>query len=319
MKEKDTTPKADTSPAKDIEAADDEKLDIKKSVFEVNRELQAQRQREQEELERKAEEKRLAREKARQEAYDRKILEDRKELIKLKQGLIEDTEVVHDEAAEAVVRRTPWQKFRSFIYLNKWWLMLVLIFGSIGGFLLYNFLTKPKPDIVVLVICDDLKIGDNQKLEEYIESFSEDFNGNGKVLASVYYIQLSDNEYRNYANGTDNKLTTQLQSADSVIVIGGKRLMDIFTDVKTGQVDDVFMDMNELFPGNSHIKSGRFYLKGTKFAERIGLEDDDIPYDMFITIRKPADLLYSNEKDMQKTYDKDFPVLEKIIADLSEE
>ena len=318
MKEKDTTPKADTSPAKVTKAADDEKLDIKKSVFEVNRELQAQRQKEQEELERKAEEKRLAREKARQEAYDKKILEDRKELIKLKQGLIEDTEVIHDEAAETVVRRTPWQKFRSFIYLNKWWLILVLIFGSITGFLIYKFVTKPKPDIVVLVICDNLEIGDNQKLEEYIESFSEDFNGNGKVLASVYYIQLSDNDYRNYANGTDNKLTTQLQSADGVIVIGGKSLTDIFTDEKTGQVDEVFVDMNELFPGNSHIKSGRFYLKGTKFAERIGIDDKDVPYDMYITIRKPTDLLYADEDEMQETYDKDLPVLEKIIADLSE-
>ena len=318
MKEKDKAPKAETVSAKWNEVSDDEKLDIKKSVFEVNRELQAQRQKEQEELERKAEEKRIAREKARQEAYDKKILEERRELIKLKQGIIEDTEAIHEEADEAVVKRTPWQKFRSFIYLNKWWLILVLIFGSIAGFLIYNFVTKPKPDIVVLVICDDLDIGDNPKLEEYIESFSEDFNGNGKVLASVYYIQLSDNDYRNYANGTDNKLTTQLQSADGVIVIGGKSLTDLFTDEKTGQMDEVFMDMNELFPGNSHIKSGRFYLKGTKFGERIGIDDSEIPYDMYITIRKPMDLLYADEDEMQETYDKDFPVFEKIIADLSE-
>lgn len=316
MKNKDHKP--DTSPESSAADNDDVKLDIKKSVFEVNRELQKQRQEEQERLERLAEEKRLAREKARQEAYDKKILEERKELIKLKQGLIEDTEAVHEEEAEVAVKRTLWQKLRSFIYLNKWWMVLVLIFGSIAGFLIYNFVTKPKPDIVVLVICDCPAVGDQSELQAYIESFAEDFNGNGKILASVYYIQLSDNDYRNYANGTDNKLTTQLQSANGVIVIGGKSLMDLFTDVKTGEIDDVFMDMNELFPGNSHIKSGRFYLKGTKFAERIGIDDKDVPYDMFITIRRPADLLYSDKNEMQETYDKDLPVLEKIIADLSD-
>lgn len=310
--------KPDTSPEKSPAGNDDEKLDIKKSVFEVNREFQKQRQEEQEKLERIVEEKRIAREKARQEAYDKRILEERKELIKLKQGLIEDTNVVNEAEAETAVKRSLWQKFRSFIYLNKWWLVLVLIFGSIAGFLIHDLATKPSPDIVILVICDSPKVGNESDLQAYIESLSEDFNGNGKVQASVYYIQLSADDYRNYAFGTDNKLITQLQSSDAVIVIGGKNLTDMYTDAKTGELEDVFMDMNELFPDNSHIKSGRFYLKGTKFAERIGIDNDDVPYDMYITIRKPKRLLYADEKDMQKTYDKDFPVLEKIIADISE-
>lgn len=300
------------------EEESDVKLDIQKSVFEVNKELRKQREEEQAQLERELEEKRLAKEKKRQEAYEKQLLEEKKELIKLKQGLIEESETIHEEE-EAPAVMTPWQKFRNFIYHNKWWLGIGIIFALIVGFLIYNYVTKPRPDIVVLVIADNPEVGDYSDLEGYIQSFTEDFNGNGKVLASVYYIQLSDNDYRNYANGTDNKLTTQLQSADGVIVIGGKDLLDLFTDEETGELDDIFMDMGELFPGDPHIKDGRYYLKGTKFAEKIGTDEQYITDDLFIAVREPRDLLYSHEDDMQETLDKDLPVLEKIIADLSEE
>lgn len=294
------------APADDIS---DEKLDIKKSVFEVNKEIRQkqleEQARQQAELERKLEE----REKRKQEAYERKILEEKKELIRLKQGIIEESEIIPEEH-EAAVILSPWKKFTNFIYHNKWWLGIGILFAAIAVFLIHDLVTKPNPDIIVLVICDNYAVGEESNLQEYIESFTDDFNGNGKVLASVYYIPVTDNEFGNYGRGVDTNLTTQLQSADGVIVIGGKKLLETLGE------HEIFTDIREIVPESDHIKGGYFRLKDTKFAEKIGIDPEEITSDMFIAIRKPQTLLYTKEEEMQEVYDKDLPVFEKILADI---
>ncbi len=291
------------------EDSSDEKLDIKKSVFEVNKEIRQKQLEEQErkqaEIERKLEE----RERKKQAAYERKILEEKKELIRLKQGIIEESEII-PETPEAVVVLSPWKKFTNFIYHNKWWLGIGIVIAAILSFLIYDLVTKPNPDIIVLVICDNYAVGEDSNLQEYIEGFSDDFNGNGKVLASVYYIPITDNEFGNYGRGVDTNLTTQLQSADGVIVIGGQKLLDTLGD------QEIFADIREIVPESEHIKNGLFRLKDTKFAEKIGVDPEEITADMFIAIRKPQTLLYTKEDEMQEVYDRDLPVLEKILADI---
>lgn len=287
---------------------DDDRLDIKKSVFEVNKELREQRKKEeqaqQEELRRRLEE----REKKRQEEYDRKILEEKKELIRLKQGLIEESEEIHEES-EKPIKMSFWKKIGNFFYHSKWWLGITTVFVVIAVILINNFLSKPDPDMVVLVICESDIIGDSPELEEYLNSMAEDFNDNGKTETSIYFIQMRGD---GYATGSDTKLTTELNSAESVIVIGSEKFLEL-VDPETD-----LLDLDEIFPDNPNIRSGRFYLKHTKFAERAGINENDVPYDLFIAVRKPRDLLYADTEEMEETLEKDLPVLEKIINDLSE-
>lgn len=287
---------------------DDDRLDIKKSVFEVNKELREQKRKEEEaqqqELKRRLDE----RERKRQEEYDRRILEEKKELIRLKQGLIEESEEIHEES-EAPVKMSIWKKIGNFFYHNKWWLGIASVFLIIAVVLIHNYLSKPHPDMVVLVICESDIIGDAPDLEEYLSSMTEDFNGNGKTEASVYFIQMRGD---GFATGSDTKLTTELNSAESVIVIGDEKFLDIVDEKKE------LLDLNEMFPDNINIRGGRFYLKHTKFAERVGISDDDVPNNLFITVRKPRNYLYAKEEEMEETIEKDLPVLEKIISDLSE-
>lgn len=288
----------------------DDRIEITKSIFEVNKEL---RQKELEEQEAKQEELRrkyLEHEKKRQEAYDRRILEEKKELIRMKQGIIEESEMI-PEAPEEVVVLTPWKKITNFFYHNKWWLGIGVIFAALAVFLIVNLAKKPRPDVVILVIANNGEVGINDELAEYVESFAEDFNGNGEVLVDVHYIPLSDNHMLNYQNGTDNKLTYELQSADGVIVIGDSNFLELIDKDKT------LVDMKEFFPDNKNILGGSFALKHTAFAERIGIDDYFISNDMFIGMRKPQKLLYTDEDEMQEVFDKCFPVYEKIIEDLS--
>jgi len=311
MKEKNKKDISSNTSASKENSPDNDKLDIGKSVFQTNREMlekmRLEEKAKQDEIQRVIEE----REKKKQEAYDRRIREERIELMRLKQGLIEESETIHEEH-EAPVKMSFGKKIVNFFYHNKWWLGIGTLFAFIVCFLVYSFMTKPHPDMVVLVIADNVEIGEMSKLEDYFEGFAEDTNGDGKVQVSVYYIPYSDDDYKNYTNGADNKLTTQLQSADSVIVIGGKKLVDMI-----GTDNDLFVDLEDIFPDDINVHGFKYMLTNTPFASRIGVDEKYVTYDLFIAVRTPTKLLYSSKKDMQKTFDKDWPVFEKIIADLA--
>lgn len=289
----------------------DEKHHISKSVFQTNKEMQEKAAEEerarQEELRRKLEERR----KKAAEARDKRLEEERLELLRLKTGVIEESEIIHEEEPEEI-HQTFGQKIGSFFYLNKWWLGICTMIALIAVFLTVNLLSKPRPDMIVLLIGDNYVLGEESQLQSYIESFTPDNNNNGKILASVYYIPYTDNERDNYVNSVPSKLTAELQSADSVIIIGNKLITDVITP------ENVLTDLSELYPDNEHVDKYKFMLSDTDFAEKVGVPADIITDDWFIAIRKPQELLYSKKKNMEKTYDKDFPTFDAIIRDLSE-
>lgn len=291
----------------------DEKINVSKSVFQVNREMQKQKQRELEEKQAMLLRKHELLEKQKQEAYDRRILEEKKELIRLKQGLIEESEVIHEEQKTAV-KLSFGKKLTSFIYLNKWWLGIGIVFALILTFLIYSFVTKTEPDAVILYVEYNVDVGEAPGLQEYLSTFAEDKNGDGKVKASVYYIPFSDNTYSNYQLGVDGKMTSQFQSADAVIVIGGKKLSEFLNPES-----ESLMNLEEMFPDNPNVDKCRFMLKNTKFAERIGVSPEYISDDLYLAIRKPMKLYSASKEQMQKTYDRDIEMFKAIIEDLSGE
>ncbi len=291
--------------------ADDEKIHISKSIFETNRDLQKKAA--EEELQRQAElEKKLAeRRKKAEEAREKRLEAERLELIRLKQGVIEESETIHEEAKEEI-QLSPWKKITNFFYHSKWWLGIVGLFGVIAVYLLVNYLTRPNPDVIVLLIGENYKMAEESTLEDYIESFIDDYNDNGKVEASVYYIPYSGDNAADYANGALTKLSAEMQNDQAAIIIGNKMAAEMIGD------EGVLMDISQIFPDNKHITKDKLMLKDTDFAEKIGLNKEDITDDWFIGIRAPRQLMHTSQKKMQELYDKDYPVFETIVEDLSE-
>lgn len=290
--------------------SDDDKLHITKSMFQVSKEQR--KKAEEEEKLKQVERERIIAEKQRkaQEEHDKRLEAERLELIRLKQGIIEESETIHEEHEEKV-QRTFFQKIGDFFYINKWWLGIASIFAIIVTVLAVNLLTKPRPDMIVLVIGENYAIGAESNLAGYVESFADDFNGNGETLVSVYYIPYTGLETKDYANGVDSNLTTELNSAHSVILIGNELTTNVL-------FDDSLVDLSEIYPDNKFVNKEKFMLNETDFAEKIGLQKSQISDDWFISIRTPKKLLYSDLDEMQEVYDRDFVVFDSIIKDLSE-
>lgn len=286
----------------------DEKIHVTKSVLETAREQAA-------ELEAQEQKMRVLiaeREKKQREEYDRKIMEERRELLRLKQGKITESEATIHEEPKEEIKLSFWGKIKNFFYHSKWWLGIASVFAVFVIFLAYNIITKERPDVVMLMIVNNNAIGYDEQLKNYLTSQSEDFNDNGEILGSVYYLPYTGDKNEDYANGVDGKLAIELESADGAILLGGELIYGIIEPELT------LVNLEELYPDNPHVNGYRFMLKGTKFAEKLGIDPELVTDELYLAIRKPIPLHYAKLEDMQETYDKDFPVFEKIIADLSE-
>ena len=292
----------------------EKKHDINKSVFQVGKELKKQREAELEAQQQEAVRLAAEREKKKREAYEKKLQDEKIALIRLKQGVIDENESEIHEEKEEEVKLSFGKKIANFFYHNKWWLGLGTFFACLAIFLGYDLMTKPRPDMVILMLCVNDDVGKSVYLDDFFSEYGEDSNGNGKVLVNVYYIPYGEDEYQNYINGVTNKLTNYLTNNEAVMIIGDKRTTD---DLLTP--DENFVDLSRLYPDNPHVKDYFFYVKGTKFAEQLGVDEYKIGDDMFFAIRKPQNLINASEKKMQETYDKDFPTFDRIIKALSEE
>lgn len=285
----------------------DEKNEI--SVFKV-----AKGFKEQQEAEKKLAEQRMAeriaqKEKEKQEAYEKQLRDEKIELIRLKQGEIEQSEIL-SESKEEKVKLPFFKRISNFFYHNKWWLGIGVFFVALGGYLIYDLVTKTDPDVVILYIDNNAEIAYSEKFTDYLQNLCGDINDDGKAAASVYYIPYTGVEYTDYNNGSTTKLIAEMQNADAMLVISGKMADDAISP------DITLVDLETIYPDNPHVKKYGFYLKDTSFAEKIGYSGE-IDDELFLGIRAVAPVQWADEEEMQESYDKAIVILDMLIKDLS--
>ena len=289
-----------------------EKLSIDTDIFKNKKDLKKQREEETARQQLEVERRKAQLEKERQEAYEKKIHDEKIELMRMKQGMIEEEEATIHEEKEEEIKLTFGKKISNFFYHNKWWLGLGTFFAVMMVFLIVDLIKKPRPDSAILMLCDNNDVGLSPQLEDYFTQFGEDSNGNGEVLVSVYYIPYSTDDLRNYNNGVTGKLSTLLSGNEQVIIIGNDLTVE---DILTPKED--LVDLSEIYPDDPHVKEYFYYLKDTNFAEALGIKPSSIPSDMFLAIRTPVDPVYGVNEELQETYDKDFPLFDKLVKSLS--
>ena len=289
----------------------DNKKEKKQSIFETVRQVD-------ENEKRKLEEKKAAAakiEKRKREQYNKTLAEERVELLKIKQGLITESDKI-DLSPDDEKQYTFWEKIKNFVYHNKWWLGITTFFVLIAAFLVYDTLTTTKSDINIMLLCDDTELYTHyQDIGKYFDSLTEDYNNDGENYANVLYIQISDDENANTKSLSPydsnlTKLSSEFQMGETMLVIADKKSADLIIP------DETLINLEELYPDNPNIKGYGFYLKGTDFASEIGYEENDIPDDLYIGVRK-VDKNLSSAKKTKENYDHALIMLENVINDLS--
>lgn len=233
-----------------------------------------------------------------------KGLNDRKiELMKLKQGVIDESDIVKEEKAQEY--KLSFKEWISNVwYRNKWLIVFAVAMVFAFSYIVYDQVTTTKPDVTVLVLSPDYSLYyRTQELETFLDDYCDDLNGDGEVYVQVYNIS-TDYSDPNTVTANQAQLMSQLQSGENIILIA---------DAKT---DFAMHDFTEEYAGNE-----RFDELGMRLncqLVRDALKWEAMNDNVYIGMREPTKLLATSEEDMQENFDAVKEMFDRIVAAVSE-
>lgn len=242
-------------------------------------------------------------------AHEAQLEEDKKELLKLKQGVIEQSDTIFEQH-EPEKEYTLKEKFSNFMYHNKWWLGIAFFFFLLFAYLAWQIIFTVKPDMIVLLLVHDdfFNAACSEGIEEIFENYIEDVNQDGKISVDVYYMPASsETAERDGYTGDQTKLFAEFQTGEAVLVISDDNADEFIVPEHT------LVDLEPYFSDYQETDSYRFKLSDTDFAERLEWEQP-LNKDIYLGIRQVRKTMDSEEK-MQEVYDISFPALEKFIQE----
>ena len=281
----------------------------KVSAFHNAMELQAKVKRDEELKERKRQA--AAEEAAYQarEEYAKELAEEKVDLIRLKQGVIEDSDKVFRER-ETEKQYTVLQKIGNWFYHAKWWLGIAAFCILVVSFLVYDYVTREDPDLRILLLTDDPEFyEETDKLTNWLQTMCPDYTADGEVLVQSVYIPVSKATMENsgtYSASYNTQLLVQFQSSTCMLVMVDPEAEEYL------QPEDMFVDLTELYPDCSNVSGRRLLLDNTDFAEQAGLTHP-LHEGSYLALRIPAENMSSAE-EMQQAYDQAKTLLDEIVA-----
>ncbi len=288
-------------------------LPEKVSAFRNAREITERKKREEELKER---ERQRAEEEAQYQAreeYAKELQEEKIDLMRLKQGVITDSDKVFTKSEEKK-HYTLWQKLGNWFYHSKWWLGIACFCVLIVSFLAYDYFSRKEGDVTIMIVTDNYEVSvGSDNLCEWLKTMCEDYNHDGTVLVKSIYVPVSDSTMKTGASSSTSnmQLSTQLQTATCMLVLaddGAKSYLE---------PERIFMNMERLYPDCPLAEKYKLKIYGTEFEKKLNLSEP-LPEGTYLAIRIPAERM-SSQKEMQKSYDRAKLLLDQLVATLTEE
>ncbi|MBQ8921999.1 MAG: hypothetical protein IJ060_07565 [Oscillospiraceae bacterium] len=248
------------------------------------------------------------------EDYAKELQEEKIDLIRLKQGVIEDSDKLFPKE-EKKKKYTLRQKIGNWFYHSKWWLGIASFCVILVAFLAYDYFSRKDGDVTVMILTDNVEvyIGADE-LCNWLETMCDDYNEDGTVLVNNIYVPVSDATMKSgaSASSTSNmQLATQLETATCMLVLADRNARSYL------EPERIFMDMEKLYPDCPLAEGYKLKISGTEFEKQLGLSEP-LPEDTYLAIRAPLERM-SSQKEMQKSYDHAKLLLDQIVAALTEE
>lgn len=245
---------------------------------------------------------------------EKDLLNEKRELLKLKQGLIQESEAIATPDEKPLQEKPHGIKaVENFFYHYKWHLIIGAFLAFVLGFMIYSSITKEKPDLNVLVTTRgnyaDLtyKVKD---LENAFEMYCPDFDKNGKVHVNVYYIDMSSSSYNpEYENSNRTKLYGEIATGTAQLFIMNAEMFEFMAEASG--VDDFFIDLSDTYPDQKLYNKNGVTIRGTEFAEYAYWLS--CPNDIYFGLRTPFEGLASSAEDTADERLRAAEVLDNIL------
>ena len=223
-----------------------------------------------------------------------KIIEEqrraREEEIKLKQmrqGLIEPE--VKDEAA-VIIPKTPKEKWQNYWYHFKWHTIGAVLLTAVLAVMVTQCLSREKYDFITIVYTHSpIESGRIEKMEEYLEQYAEDIDGDGKVSVEVVDCSFIDTN--------TNSQTNQAAMAKIQAMIAAEPKAVLYIIDKKGMNDLNALNEKGFFDAEPLLLGEDFY----EFCEG-ETELEQLPDELKISYRRINDTLMEKDETANKVY-----------------
>ena len=237
--------------------------------------------------------------------------DDKRELLKLKQGIIEESETIVEEE-KPKYELHGFKKVENFFYHYKWHVVVGVFFAAVLIFLIQSLITKDQGDIRVLLVAKSHEVADNVafkvgEFEQGLEQFCPDFDDNGYVHVDVYNIDLSDNPDPQYMLAGVTKATSELMYGEAQMFIVDKEGLSALTN---GSFEGL-MNLEEMFPDCPYANGIYISVKDSPLSAAAGYVEA-CPEDLYIVV-KDLSLATENKDRAEAAHEKALHVLRNIV------
>ncbi len=238
--------------------------------------------------------------------------DDKRELLKLKQGIINEEESEIHEEEKPVYEVHGIKKIENFFYHYKWYVVAGIFFAAVFVFMMVSLLQKEQGDIRVLVVTKNKEIASNvmyktQEFEKAFELYCPDYDNSGYIHVDVYNVDLSENPDPQYSLAGVTKLTSEMMYGEAQMFILDTEGANAATNDNFSQ----FVDLSELYPDNKQIEGPFYRIKGSDFAVNAQYFEA-CPDDLYIAVKKVFDTDQNSAKSVP-AQKKALEVLDNIV------
>lgn len=243
----------------------------------------------------------------------RKIQEYR-ELLKLKQGIIEESDIIPETGYEGNVELHGFKKLENFLYHYKVLIIVLVIVAAFLSFMIYQTVTRQKNDLYVLVINTTGDYGLYSRLdelEEALEKYCPDFDENGYVHVGINYIDLyTGGGMSDYSDAQGMKFQSELMTGDSQMYVADSGLVD-YLEERIGVDLTMFGDFTKQYPDAKFSDGYGLQLNTTDLMGDIRWTE--CPDEIGIYVRDVFENMTGNDADAQEQRERAKIVLDNII------
>lgn len=237
--------------------------------------------------------------------------DDKRELLKLKQGIIEESETIAEEE-KPKYEVHGFKRVENFFYHYKWHVIVGAFFAAVLIFLIHSLVTKEQGDIRVLLVTKNKEVADNVvykigDFEQGLEKFCPDFDDSGYIHAEVYNIDLCDNPDPQYMLAGVTKATSELMIGEAQMFIVDKEGLGAITD----ETYEGLINIEEMFPDCPYADGIYLSVKDSPLSTAAGYMEA-CPEDLYIVVRDMASVTQNREK-AEIANEKALRVLRNII------
>lgn len=239
---------------------------------------------------------------------------ERRELLKLKQGIIDESEMIPQDGYVEIPKLTGWAAISNFFYHYKWFVLAGVFIAFFLGVCIWQMVGREKEDLYVLVVSTTNESGIYLKqndIETALERYCPDFDGNGYVHVGVNVMNISTQSgMSEFTDAERYKFESEIITGDSQMYLTDSGILDEIAKIANGEIE-FFVDFSEQYPDAALCEGQGLQLNTTDFIEYARWQS--CPDMVGVYVRDEFENMVGNSADSQEQRRRALIVFQNIV------